>query len=148
MNGTRPHPLISPRTFFWVSTPAPHLSYIQTMYVYMCVVRFVFHTPYVYVFIVYHIAARYVQQHTCIRCMYSMLYIRATTQSIPRPPYTHSDTHTHTQKHTHKHILEALICHATHRSRGGGLGSRPKKMYGERLGDGVEYHFMKTTPRR
>ena len=32
--------------------------------------------------------------------------------------------------------------------RGGGLGSRPKKMYGERLGDGVEYHFMKTTPRR
>jgi len=32
-------------------------------------------------------------------------------------------------------------------ARGGGLGSRPKKMYGERLGDGVEYHFMKTTPR-
>jgi len=32
--------------------------------------------------------------------------------------------------------------------RGGGLGSRPKKIYGERLGDGVEYHFMKTTPRR
>ena len=32
--------------------------------------------------------------------------------------------------------------------RGGGLGSRPKKMYGERLGDGVEYHFMKPTPRR
>ena len=32
--------------------------------------------------------------------------------------------------------------------RGGGLGSRPKRMYGERLGDGVEYHFMKTTPRR
>ena len=26
MNGTRPHPPISPRTFFWVSTPAPHLS--------------------------------------------------------------------------------------------------------------------------
>jgi len=26
--------------------------------------------------------------------------------------------------------------------RGGGLGSRPKKMYGERLGDGVEYHSM------
>jgi len=32
-------------------------------------------------------------------------------------------------------------------ARGGGLGSRPKKMYGERLGDGVEYHFMKPTPR-
>jgi len=26
--------------------------------------------------------------------------------------------------------------------RGGGLGSRPKKMYGERLGDGFEYHLM------
>jgi len=43
--------------------------------------------------------------------------------------------------------------HVTHkvfalRERGGGLGSRPKKMYGERLGDGVEYHLMKPTPRR
>jgi len=33
------------------------------------------------------------------------------------------------------------------RERGGGLGSRPKKMYGERLGDGVEYHLMSPTPR-
>ena len=32
--------------------------------------------------------------------------------------------------------------------RGGGLGSRPKQMYGERLGDGVEYHLMSPTPRR
>ena len=32
--------------------------------------------------------------------------------------------------------------------RGGGLGSRPKKMYGERLGDGVEYHLMSPAPRR
>ena len=32
--------------------------------------------------------------------------------------------------------------------RGGGLGSRPKKMYGERLGDGVETHLMSPTPRR
>ena len=32
------------------------------------------------------------------------------------------------------------------RMRGGGLGSRPKKMYGERLGDGVEYHLMSPTP--
>ena len=30
--------------------------------------------------------------------------------------------------------------------RGGGLGSRPKKMYGERLGDGVQYHLMSPTP--
>ena len=33
------------------------------------------------------------------------------------------------------------------RRRGGGLGSRPKKMYGERLGDGVEYRLMSPTPR-
>ena len=36
----------------------------------------------------------------------------------------------------------------TVKRRGGGLGSRPKKMYGERLGDGVELHLMKPTPRR
>ena len=33
-------------------------------------------------------------------------------------------------------------------SRGWGLGSRPKKMYGERLGDGVEYHLISPAPRR
>ena len=32
--------------------------------------------------------------------------------------------------------------------RGGGLGSRPKKIYFEYLGDGVEYHLMSRTPRR
>jgi len=32
--------------------------------------------------------------------------------------------------------------------RGGGLGSRSNKMYGERLGNGVEYHLMSPTPRR
>ena len=39
------------------------------------------------------------------------------------------------------------ICNV-YETRGGGLGSRPKKMYGERLGDGVEYHLMSPTPRR
>jgi len=38
--------------------------------------------------------------------------------------------------------------HTHGRRRGGGLGSRPKKMYGERLRDGVEYHLMSPTPRR
>ena len=32
--------------------------------------------------------------------------------------------------------------------RGGGLGSRLKKLYGERLVFGVEYHLMSPTPRR
>ena len=36
----------------------------------------------------------------------------------------------------------------THPGRRGGPGSRPKKIYGERLGDGVEYHLMSPTPRR
>ena len=44
-------------------------------------------------------------------------------------------------------VLDVLI-HKVGARRGGGLGSRPKKMYGERLGDGVEYHLMKPTPRR
>jgi len=50
----------------------------------------------------------------------------------------------------HKVVL-ALECANPHLhtiTRGGGLGSRPKKMYGERLGDGVEYHLMSPTPRR
>ena len=49
-------------------------------------------------------------------------------------------------------VLHMYICEShmyIHIARkGGGLGSRPKKMYGERLGDGVEYHLMSTTPRR
>ena len=35
-----------------------------------------------------------------------------------------------------------------HIGRRGGLGSRPRKMYGERLGDGVEYHSMKPRSHR
>ena len=44
-------------------------------------------------------------------------------------------------------ISETLLRGHTGKARGGGLGSRPKKMYGERLGDGVEYHLMSPTPR-
>jgi len=43
--------------------------------------------------------------------------------------------------------LRSELC-LTVKRRGGGLGSRSKKMYGERLGDGVEYHLMSPTPRR
>ena len=47
------------------------------------------------------------------------------------------------------HTSYMSISHTSymHTWRGGGLGSRPKKMYGERLGDGVEYHLMSPTPR-
>ena len=44
--------------------------------------------------------------------------------------------------------MDTDMDHSCIQRRGGGLGSRPKKMYGERLGDGVEYHLMKPTPRR
>ena len=44
--------------------------------------------------------------------------------------------------------VNQLLCKSTTTPRGGGLGSRPKKMYGKRLGDGVEYHLMSPTPRR
>jgi len=73
-----------------------------------------------------------------------------------------SATHYNTLQHTARHC-KTLQRPATHyntgdtdhrqhanswQRRGGGLGSRPKKMWGERLGDGVEYHLMKPTPRR
>ena len=67
-----------------------------------------------------------------------------------REMYTHIHTHQiHEEcKHTHNvHKTPNTHDTAPHK-RGGGLGSRPKKMYGERLGDGVEYHLMKPTPRR
>jgi len=44
--------------------------------------------------------------------------------------------------------MNAIEQEREHERRGGGLGSRPKQIYGERLGDGVEYHVMKPTPRR
>ena len=46
-------------------------------------------------------------------------------------------------------VKQGILTHAAYvTTRGGGLGSRPKKMYGNRLGDGVEYHLMSPTPRR
>ena len=67
----------------------------------------------------------------------------------------------------HRSLLQNIVCfirlfcerdlntkeptnrsHPVYKGRGGGLGSRPKKMYGKRLGDGVEYHLMSPTPRR
>jgi len=59
-----------------------------------------------------------------------------------------------TYVYIHMYISNEFTTRKTHGAhmgltqRGGGLGSRPKKMYGERLGDGVEYHLMSPTPRR
>jgi len=62
------------------------------------------------------------------------------------PPCTQSGGRTRIAKPRETSLY--LCKRALHIRRGGGLGSRPKKMYGERLGDGVEYHLMKPTPRR
>ena len=53
-----------------------------------------------------------------------------------------------TYTHAHKIHIYAIGLSNEIVRRGGGLGSRPKKMYGERLGDGVEYHLMSPMPRR
>ena len=51
--------------------------------------------------------------------------------------------------HVPQHMSHTDAKQALHGSRrGGGLGSRPKKMYGEYLRDGVEYHLTSPTPRR
>jgi len=53
---------------------------------------------------------------------------------------------------SHNECSRAPLPHRPRRTtaamRGGGLGSRPEKMYGEYLRDGVEYHLMSPTPRR
>jgi len=57
LNGTRPHPPISPRTFFWVSTPAPHLSNIYTyvhVFRHLSVLRF--HKPLACTYIYTHMS--------------------------------------------------------------------------------------------
>ena len=78
--------------------------------------------------------------HRCIpSCMYAMTHpyewhdsFVLATRLIYVCDLTHSCLHSH------------LTC----MMRGGGLGWRPRKMYGERFGDGVEYHLMSPTPRR
>ena len=57
----------------------------------------------------------------------------------------HAWVNDYTTLHYSSRISKWILASAR---RGGALGSRPKKMYGERLGDGVEYHLMSPTPRR
>ena len=66
--------------------------------------------------------------------------LRLTMES--RPPQTHAHGHVMTYGRVTTYQFAGRV-----NERGGGLGSRPKKMYGERLGDGVEYHLMRPTPR-
>ena len=100
-------------------------------------------------------------QNIYILYIYIYIYIYTHIDS-----HTHTHTHLHTQiytflhvhtTHTHQHpeaytstfmnkfgsmrlqgAKDGGCSRKGVRGRGGGLGSRPKKMYGEYLGDGVE----------
>ena len=71
------------------------------------------------------------------RIVYMYIHIYTHVHTYIWPTFCSSGCYAHSQVHAYSMY-----------TRGGGLGSRPKKMYGERLGDGVEYHLMKPTPRR
>ena len=45
-------------------------------------------------------------------------------------------------------LLAGFIIPEPHDVERWGAGVETQKMYGERLGDGVEYHLMSPTPRR
>ena len=92
-------------------------------------------------------------EHNCIS------HTRKKFRNASKP---HIHIYIYKYMHTHIHTCTYTCCTQMHarsacaqmsdtsryvRGRGGGLGSRPKKMYGKRLGDGVEYHLMIPTPR-
>ena len=60
----------------------------------------------------------------------------------------HRELHQDIHRELHQDIHRELHHESAHNNERGGLGLRPKKIYGERLGDGVEYHLMSPTPRR
>ena len=87
--------------------------------------------------------------HTCymtVHTYYSTIHMYVCSYYISIHTVCVLVVHNYTRlllKYTHG-IGVLITCLYT---RGGGLGSRPKKMYGERLRDGVEYHLMSPTPR-
>jgi len=91
-------------------------------------------------------------KHTVPRpLLYTYHYRVLTTKTIiashELSPSRTSVSHTQSHDLYYLHVTNSTIF-SPQALRGGGLGSRPKKMYGERLRDGVEYHLMSPTPRR
>ena len=80
----------------------------------------------------------------------SILFTIGGTQELLTVCVVNDDTYTARAVDANRYtsILFTIGCTQELSTRGGGLGLRPKKMYGERLGDGVEYHLMSPTPRR
>ena len=110
-----------------------------------------------YSLLLQHIATHYnTLQHTATHCNTQQklsLFLLCVCRLLWlfSPSATHCNTLQHTATHdkTPKTLFFcSYACLQVVVTRGGGLGSRPKNMYGERLGDGVEYHLMKPTPRR
>jgi len=93
------------------------------------------------------------QIHTHIHA-HAHTYAFTNTHTISLT-HTHTHTHAHTCTCTHTHVATCdhmqlntgytKVCSGAERW---GAGVETQKMYGERLGDGVEYHSMKPTPRR
>ena len=91
--------------------------------------------------------SRYVQRNEHMKTETKRAYIRiGTTASKKRISVCVFNWVPPGIEHMKMTIEQMKICSLSR--TGGGLGSRPKKMYGERLGDEVEYHLMKPTPRR
>ena len=78
-----------------------------------------------------------------------MSHSRMSHSRMSRSQMSHSRMSHSRMSHSVLRSEQVLLYHRMSRLlRGGGLGSRPKKLYGERLGDGVECHLMSPTPRR
>ena len=100
-----------------------------------------------------YIAHKWVTVHIWMSHGTHMNESRHTYEWVRAHIWTSCVTHMNASRHIHenlnlKHLMSLRHLVVRCPMRGGGLGSRPKKMYGERLGDGVEYHSMKPTPRR
>ena len=94
------------------------------MYIHVYVYIYIYIYIYVYIYIFIYICVQHLHVHR-----------RQSLELTPPPPIAYATS------------ASASVIFR-HETRGGGLGSRPKNVYGETLGDGVEYHLMKPTPRR
>jgi len=106
------------------------------VYLYMCVHVYVYtHVClciciYVYIYVCVYITAKY-DGTIVIVCIYTYMYICM---------------YVHIHIYIYIYIYITAEYDGTVVWRGGRLGSSTKKMYGERLGDGVEYRLMSPTP--
>jgi len=98
------------------------------VYIYICIYVYISISIYLYLYIYIHIYV-HIYREACASQHFQVADERLT-------------------KLVTQNLGDSFVRHTKLVRRGEGLGSIPKKMYGERLGDGVEYHLMKPTPRR